>query len=74
MGGRVYAGWEGGSMLGGSCPFPFFADQFLRGHIISLRDMGRAVYAGLEWARTCVRALVLACGYAYVRMHFLVRA
>ena len=55
-------------MLGGSCPFPFFVDQFLRGHI-SLRDMGRAVYAGLEWARTCVRALVLAYGRAYVRMH-----
>ena len=68
VGGRFYAGWEDGSMLGGSCPFPFFADQFLRGHI-SLRDMGRAVYAGLEWARTCVRALVLACGRAYLHAH-----
>ena len=40
----------------------------LRSHFFE--GYGACGYTGLEWAHTCVRALVLACGRAYVRMRF----
>ena len=49
---QVYAWWEGGSILGGSCPIlfftrtNFFADSFL------------LHFSELEWTHACVRACV----------------
>ena len=65
VGGRFYAGWEDGSMLGGSCPFLFFArTNFFANPFLPH-------FAGLEWARSCVRECVRACMRACLRVHFL---
>ena len=52
VGGQVYAGWEGESMLGGSCPFLFFA----RTNFSSLTRFFRILLGWSGHVRACVRA------------------
>ena len=56
VGGRVYVGWEGESMLGESCPFLFFAQT----NFSSLTHFSRILLGWSGCVPTCVCACVAA--------------
>ena len=64
VGGWVYAGWEGESMLGGSYPFLFFS----RTNFSSLTRFFRILLGWSGRVRACVRVCVRACVCARVHL------